>query len=694
MKTLFLYAPDRCLPTIPYSSLPALQGCLRRSGYETKILDLNVELFDHLTTGDRISGYYGWVENHFRELEKKDHLTEQEHGVYRFLAPLLAAPPESMHRAADSAAILRDVERFYQPDNFNRAFDDLTAVIRFLYAATPILNPENKKQYIDQLLFHSQNASDPMIQCYEERLVDRILAESPDLVAFTIPFHTQLLEILKVMRVLKRRAPHVKAVIGGPTVHDYRDTLFNDQRLFDLIDFGMMGEAENSVVELADALTGKRGLDEVANLYFKKSDGTIHVPTRFDLPVMDTLPTLDYDGVPFDRYLLPERLANFQTSRGCYYGKCTFCGDGFRRNFRMRNADLVYQDVKTVAETWDVKFFLFWDSLAPPRTLINLAKRLKEEGPEVFWFAETKFEYTYANKETVQTLYDGGARVFQFGFESANERVLGLIDKGNELRKVDACLDTLSDAGIGVCTSWFIGFPTEREHEALTTYDYVSARRDKIVMSIYSGIFNLGRDTIVYENPDRFGVRIVENEDGEIWVDDKLPLWEKKTWNERLSPRGDLPLLTQGGYLLYHTRRPELLREIVAKGRSGPLAREIADFESARPVRPQRNRVVRYKFAPQGATPAGGASPVKLGIPIAYVGLHGQYHTLDERKTRVFDACDGRQTVAELASLIEKDCASRQEALDVVAWMIDRGVLTVPARLPTYRGLKQPVAVG
>ncbi len=244
-----------------------------------------------------------------------------------------------------------------------------------------------------------------------------------------------------------------------------------------------------------------------------------------------------------------------------------------------------------------------------------------------------------------------------------------------------------------MCTSWFIGFPTEREHEALTTYDYVSARRDKIVMSIYSGIFNLGRDTIVYENPSRFGVDIVENEDGEIWVDDHLPKWEKKLWNERLSPRGDLPLLTQGGYLLYHTRRPELLREIVAKGRSGPLSREVKDLGAARPVRPERNRVVRYKFQP--SIPAkGDVAAVPRGVPIAYVGLHGQYHTLDERKSRVFDACDGKRTVLDLAALIENDCASREEAVEIVAWMIDRGIIVVPARLPAYRGLKQPVAVG
>ena len=684
MKTLFLYAPDRCLPTIPYSSMPALQACLRTHGYESDIMDLNVELFDYLVQKDRLGGYYGWVEERFKELEKKPTLTREEFGLYQFIAPLLTPSPESMLRAVEGADILRDKSRFYQPDLFNQAFDDLTSVIRFLYAATPILNPENKKHYVDHLLHYSEVAGDPLVQCYEEVIADRIIEQKPDLLAFTVPFHNQMLEILKILRVVKRKAPHIQTLLGGPTVHDYRETLFADTRLFDWIDYGIVGDGENAIVRLADALTGKIGLDEAPNLYFKKSDGEVSPPPKWDLPVLDELPTLDFDGVPFDRYLLPERLANFQTSRGCYYGKCTFCGDGFRRNFRMRKADLVYEDVKTVAEKWKVKYFLFWDSLAPPRTLINVAKRIRDEGPDVHWFAETKFEYTYANRETVRTLYDGGARVFQFGFESAVDRVLHLIDKGNELQKVDSCLDVLSETGIGVCTSWFIGFPTEREHEALTTYDYVSARRDKIVMSIYSGIFNLGRDTIVYENPERFGVRIVEDKAGDIHVDDGLDPWDKNDWNERLEQRGDLPLLCQGGYLLYQKEHPELLREIAAKGRTGPMAREIDDFEAAVPTRPVRNRIVRYKYSPWARPEGDAVAPVDGGVSVAYVGFHGMYHPVTAEQVKAFEACDGMTSIGELAELIGGD---RDEAIRSLAWMVDRGVLVVPVPLPVYRGL-------
>jgi radical SAM superfamily enzyme YgiQ (UPF0313 family) len=45
---------------------------------------------------------------------------------------------------------------------------------------------------------------------------------------------------------------------------------------------------------------------------------------------MDASPTPDFTGIEFDLYMVPERIAILTTSRGCYYGKCTFCPESFR----------------------------------------------------------------------------------------------------------------------------------------------------------------------------------------------------------------------------------------------------------------------------------------------------------------------------------------------------------------------------
>ena len=48
------------------------------------------------------------------------------------------------------------------------------------------------------------------------------------------------------------------------------------------------------------------------------------------------LPLPDFDGLPLDRYFVPERIIPYLATRGCYWGRCTFCdhGQGYFDQYR------------------------------------------------------------------------------------------------------------------------------------------------------------------------------------------------------------------------------------------------------------------------------------------------------------------------------------------------------------------------
>src|SRR5262245_46217431 len=85
MKILLVYPPDRTLPTIPFSSLAVLQGCLRAKGHTTVVRDMNVEVFHQLVRRDTLAYYADMVQRWFEELDAKPSLTPDEYGRYRFL---------------------------------------------------------------------------------------------------------------------------------------------------------------------------------------------------------------------------------------------------------------------------------------------------------------------------------------------------------------------------------------------------------------------------------------------------------------------------------------------------------------------------------------------------------------------------------------------------------------------------------
>jgi len=662
---------------IPYSSLAQLAAVLKQAGHAVVVRDLNAMTFDWLNQEERLRGYHDYARGRFEELERKAVLDDGERGIYRFLAPLMAAPRESFLFAPEAARIMRDPARFYDPRQFNRAFDSLQTMIRLASSANPVFNPENRF-FLSQVATHlAQPMGDPLSDAYQAQIIDAILAEKPDLIGFTLPFNFQFLEALKLCKLLRQRAPGVKIVLGGPTVNDYAPRLFADGTLASLVDFAVAGEGERAVVALCAAIARGGGYDQVPNLWWFEGGEPrrSHLPP--DVPDLNEFPAPDFSGIEFGLYLTPSRVANLQTSRGCYYGKCTFCGDGFRRNFRMRSPDRVYADIKQIHVECGVDHFLFWDSLAPPKTLKHVAQQIAANSDRIFWFAETKFEKPYANAEMMATLAKGGCRFLQFGFESARQPVLDLIDKGNDLVRVDTILDLMKANGVKAGLSWFIGFPTARADDDLHTYDFVTRRADGIGMSVYTGTFFLGRDTLVFTHPDRFGIRILEKDDGSVDYEmkDGVPHYDTTELDLAFRARGDLPLLNHGGYLLYAAHAQDVQRQITSAGRSGPLSRDVPDLRERRVVLTDGVSLSSFRRNAFATDLAGFEQPVR----IAHNEKTGLCHPLEDVESRLFDLADGRRTVAELIRALGP---SFEHAEERVRRLIDRGLLCVVAEVP------------
>ncbi len=679
MKVLLVYPPDRTLPTIPFSSLAVLQGCLRGAGYETKVRDLNAEVFDFLVRKERLSHYADMVKNWFDELNDKGSLTEDEFGRYRFLAPIAGIPRKALEEAEEAVALMRDGERFYDHAKFNEAFDTLASMIRFLYAASPLYEPEADDFVSNNLATLETFGGDPVDEALNN-VLDSVLDEEPDAVFITMPFTFQFFEGLRFAKRFKQRFPNVPIAIGGCTVNDYKENLFKDPALFDVIDFGMPGEGEDAAVELIEHFEGKRKIEEVSNAIWRDENGVIQKsPMPPSYPDLDTIAPPDFADIPFERYLVPEGIANLQTSRGCYYGKCTFCGDSFRRNFRMRKPSLVYEDIKGIYEQTGVRFFLFWDSLAPPKTLRTVAEGIKGDNLPIYWFAETKFEKPYVNPKLIQTLYDGGGRFLQFGFESGSQRVLDLIDKGNDLARVDRILENMHNSGLKAGVSWFIGFPGETPEEANYTYDFVHQRRDRIAISVYAGTFMLGADTLVFADPDRYDIEIFRTETGgwDYRHKDGRPYYDRTAIDEGFRARSDLPLLTHGAYLLYATFKVDDLEKITGLGRFGPISREMIDDQSI--VLNHGDSYVRCTYnydATLDFTPGDDGKMVQHPVEVVSLLKNGQTYKLDDFDKRLLELVDGKRSIAEVIASFDE--ADRTLVREKIEQMINRAITPAP----------------
>jgi radical SAM superfamily enzyme YgiQ (UPF0313 family) len=481
---------------------------------------------------------------------------------------------------------------------------------------------------------------------------------------------------------VKRHLPDVTIVMGGTGISDAVEEALKDERFYSFIDYAIVGDGEESLPELVSALEGKIPLDQVAGLW-RREEGKIIEPRRYHNVDMDLTPTPDYRDIDFSPYALPEPASIYVTSRGCYYGKCTFCPDSFRQGFRKRSPQRVYEDVRDIVLNQGVRNIHFFDPLTPPVTLEYVSRQVAKEKLPINWYAEVKFETIYTNKEYVRKLAKGGCRQLQFGFESGVQRVLDGMVKGNRLDQIEVILDNLRENQITCAVTWFIGFPTEDEPDARESWNFLRRHGDAIFLSLYTGRFGLGHDVPVFHKPEDYNIEILYDEHGYLSYRRKDGRdWNQMPLHETFHVRSDIPIAINSAGLLYAAYNPEGLYKIRGMATIGPPAHEGAPVRERIATFPQENYWIELP-------PAEG-----LRRGVLFVAAYGDCFNVDGAELDLLARIKTGPT--RLGDLIDAatDPAATEKRLEL---FVNRGYIETPdPRMAEYlekRRRGSPIAV-
>src|SRR4029078_13266593 len=134
MRVALIYPPT-CDPTAPYLAVPMLTGFLRTNGVDVLPIDANVEAFDFLLRPAPLSALAGQIEQRLRALEERPSLDHTEQLAYAALFRARGDARAVPGTIAEAVAILRDPERFFDPEHYARAVDTVDAALRVVSAA-------------------------------------------------------------------------------------------------------------------------------------------------------------------------------------------------------------------------------------------------------------------------------------------------------------------------------------------------------------------------------------------------------------------------------------------------------------------------------------------------------------------------------------------------------------------------------
>jgi radical SAM superfamily enzyme YgiQ (UPF0313 family) len=319
--------------------------------------------------------------------------------------------------------------------------------------------------------------------------------------------------------LIKQHFPSIHVTIGGNTVTRLRDVLPKLPKLFALFDTAVIYEGETAFLRLLDALGTGAPLSDIPNVIYRDESG-IHISTVTSAEDMAALPPPDFDGLPLEKYFVPDRVLPYLATRGCYWGRCEFCdhGEGYTAGYRTKKIDDVVAEIRTLRDKYQCRHFHFTDESYPPALFRKLARKLIESDMGIAWTTHMRFEKSLLDEEVWKDVAASGCKYLHFGYESGNERVLKLMDKATTTDVIRRHLELSDNVGIWNHVMGFFGFPGERREDALDSIQFLENNKER-VHSIGFGTFDLSRHTPVAKQPDRFGVTPYINPEWDLALD-------------------------------------------------------------------------------------------------------------------------------------------------------------------------------
>ncbi len=258
------------------------------------------------------------------------------------------------------------------------------------------------------------------------------------------------------------RGHGIPAVIGGPHV-----TFAADEALAHT-DYVARGEGgESLMLELIEALHGRRELDSIRGLSFTRSGRPVHNAPREPVDDLDDVPVPDLTLI-----VGHERLKStpIMTSWGCPFA-CNFCSVTamFGRRYRYRSPEAVIAEL----EEKRPKHVFFYDDnfAADKRRLKTLLRLMIERDLVVSWQAQMRTDAT-RDDELLDLMRRSGCHRVALGLESVDQATLDAYQKGQTIDDVVHAVRRLHAFGIDCHGMFVLGADTDTQATVRDTVDF------------------------------------------------------------------------------------------------------------------------------------------------------------------------------------------------------------------------------
>lgn len=294
-----------------------------------------------------------------------------------------------------------------------------------------------------------------------------------------IALYTNLMtkvNVIKLIKILKTESKYglPKIVLGGP------DITYNvDNYLKAGANFLIIGEGEETMAELYNAIISDTEKSEINGIAFLENDRLVTTPARTKMKDLSDLPLPNREGISIERYLKTwkdnhgKSSMTVSTQRGCPY-TCKWCSTAvYGQSYRRRPAQKVVEELVMLQNKYKPDTIWFVDDVftVSHKWIKEFHSEVKKQKLSISYECITRAERL--NDEILQLLKESGCYRIWIGAESGSQKIIDAMDRRVSVETVQQIINKTNEFGIETGTFIMLGYPGEDEKDVNQTIDHL-----------------------------------------------------------------------------------------------------------------------------------------------------------------------------------------------------------------------------
>jgi radical SAM superfamily enzyme YgiQ (UPF0313 family) len=250
-------------------------------------------------------------------------------------------------------------------------------------------------------------------------------------------------------------------------------------QLNDALDAVAIGEYDETIREIGDALREGSDLGQVRGICLRKGDDLVMTEKRAPISDLDRLPMVSkiyHRFLDIRNYFNPNALfpmVTITTSRGCP-NQCTFCvypQTLTGHNLRKRSTNAVVDEIEYIQSAFpEAKSIFFEDDTFPANKerCQAICKEMIHRRIRLPWSANARVD---VDPETLRLMKQAGCRTVCVGFESGDQQMLDNIKKRITVEQSFRFMEVAREIGLIVHGCFIVGLPGETRESMQRTLE-------------------------------------------------------------------------------------------------------------------------------------------------------------------------------------------------------------------------------